>query len=143
MQQNGWIGLAFGAYYGLLFQSRYLKSETQFTAPTSRNLVKALGRLGVVLVLCSPFFLIYFVIADNLTDNEYILMFLKYPMPLTAVGFIPFGVSDRCSLKLGFYDAKKSQDKKNQDEMIEDSDDEKNLLLYKCFLQDENSEAQS
>ena len=105
--------------------------------------MKALGRLGVVLVLCTQFFLIYFVIADYMTDNEYILLLFKYLMPLTAVSFISFGVSDWCSLMLGLSDAKRDQDKKNQDEMIEGSDEENELLLNEGLLQDGNSDAQS
>ena len=100
--------------------------------------MKALGRLGVVLVLFTPFILIRAVIVDNLTDNEYILMLLKNLMPLIAVGSILFGVSDWISLKLGFYDAKR-----DQDEMIEGSDDEKELLLNEGLRQDENPEAES
>jgi len=76
------------------------------------------------LLICAPFDLIHLLITEDLTDNMYIMMLLKYLLPLTAVGFFVFGVSDWIHLKLGLYDAKK-----NQDEVVEGSDDETELLL--------------
>lgn len=60
MVEQGLIGLGFGAFYGLYFAFKFFKGSTRYLTPSSQSGLKAVARVIVTLLLCSPCLLIYF-----------------------------------------------------------------------------------
>lgn len=92
----------FGAYYGLLLQSQIWGGYKIFGAPNKCNLLKAVARGLIAVLIGAPFLAISLISTDQI-PNIYALYFVARVIPFLIGFFLIFGVVDTLCLKISLY----------------------------------------
>ena len=99
MIDNGFIGLGFGSYYGLIIHA-YLFPGMIHKKQINESWWKMLARPFIGAIANLPFFSLYLLGPEQI-ENVYLLMVLKSFMPTLCLGLIMFGFNDRLCMSLG------------------------------------------
>ena len=97
----GFTFAAFGAYWGLVVQQRFLHGQLTISNPSRLAILKWVGRLAVVIVLVVPWAaILVFVKLENMWAN----LFVKKALAIFGLAFTLTAVNDWVCLQLRLYD---------------------------------------